>query len=111
MSKNSLSLFISSLILIFLTGCQDVKKGFSGKKIDQGNEFLVIKKNPLVVPPDFDKLPQPKNNNNLENNPNKIEKKQIEFKDLLEKNENEVVKKDSISEGSLEENILKQINK
>ena len=44
-----------------VSGCQDVKKGFSGKNIDQGEEFLVIKKNPLVVPPDFEKMPIPKN--------------------------------------------------
>ena len=49
------------LAVFFLSGCQDVKKGFGSKKLDQGNEFLVIKKNPLVVPPDFEKMPIPKN--------------------------------------------------
>ena len=33
------------LILIFpLFGCQDLKKGFSKTKIDQGEEFLIKKK-------------------------------------------------------------------
>ena len=60
MKKNSYIIFL--LIFCFLvSGCQDVKKGFSGKNIDQGEEFLVIKKNPLVVPPDFEKMPIPKN--------------------------------------------------
>ena len=44
MIKQSFSLLISIIIFIILTGCQDVKKGLTGKKIDQGNEFLVIKK-------------------------------------------------------------------
>tara|TARA_B110001450_G_C17263643_1_gene336539 strand:+ start:98 stop:430 length:333 start_codon:yes stop_codon:yes gene_type:complete len=47
------------IIIFFLNGCQDVKKGFNGKKLDQGNEFLVIKKNPLVVPPNFNEMPIP----------------------------------------------------
>ena len=52
MKKNNYLIFF--LIFLFLVpSCQDVKKGFSGKKINQGDEFLVIKKNPLVVPPDF----------------------------------------------------------
>ena len=43
MKKNNYPIFL--LIFLFLvSGCQDVKKGFSGKKIDQGEEFLVIKK-------------------------------------------------------------------
>ena len=84
MNKLSLSLLVSVVISIFLIGCQDVKKGFSGKKIDQGNEFLVIKKNPLVVPPNFNELPQPKNNN-LENNSNKDNETDDEFKNLFKK--------------------------
>ena len=31
------------------------------KRSDQGDEFLVEKKNPLAMPPDFDKLPTPGN--------------------------------------------------
>ena len=111
MNKLSLSLLFSVVISIFLIGCQDVKKGFSGKKIDQGNEFLVIKKNPLVVPPDFDKLPQPQNENSLENNSNKNDQKDNEFKDLLMKSEDKVSKNETVNDGNLEENILKQINK
>jgi len=46
MKKNNYPIFL--LIFLFLiSGCQDVKKGFSGKNIDQGEEFLVIKKKPI----------------------------------------------------------------
>ena len=110
MIKQSFSLLISIIIFIILTGCQDVKKGLTGKKIDQGNEFLVIKKNPLVVPPNFNELPQPRNNN-LENNSNKENENDNEFKNLLEKNGDEIKQNDSKTNGNLEENILKQINK
>ena len=111
MNKHSFSLLISIIALIILTSCQDVKKGLSGKKIDEGNEFLVIKKNPLVVPPDFDELPQPKNNKNLEKISNQNAIKENEFKKLLEKKEEKTKKNNTKINGNLEENILKKIKK
>ena len=47
------------LIVISLYSCQNVKDALSGKKYESSDEFLVIKKNPLVLPPDFNKLPSP----------------------------------------------------
>ena len=45
--------------LTFLYSC-GVGEALQGKKrSDQGDEFLIDKKNPLVMPPDFDKLPKP----------------------------------------------------
>ena len=108
MNKKSFSFLISIIILTILTGCQDVKKGLSGKKIDEGNEFLVIKKNPLVVPPNFNELPQP-SDNNIENNSNKDNEN--EFKNIMKKNEDNISENDSTTIGNLEENILKQIKK
>ena len=108
MNKKSFSFFISLIIFTILTGCQDVKKGLSGKKIDEGNEFLVIKKNPLVVPPNFNELPQP-SDNNIENNSNKDNEN--EFKNIMKKNEDNISENDSTTTGNLEENILKQIKK
>ena len=69
--------------MLSVSGCQDAKKGFSGKKIDQGEEFLVIKKNPLEVPPDFEKMPLPKNEINNTNS-TKVENDQdSDFEKLL----------------------------
>ena len=46
--------------LFFLYSCGSVGEALQGtKRSDQGDEFLVDKKNPLVMPPDFDKLPVP----------------------------------------------------
>ena len=48
------------LLLLFLYSCGSVGEALQGKKrSDQGDEFLIDKKNPLVMPPDFDKLPKP----------------------------------------------------
>ena len=108
MNKKNFSFLISIIIFTILSGCQDVKKGLSGKKIDEGNEFLVIKKNPLVVPPNFNELPQP-SDNNIENNSNKDNEN--EFKNIMKNNEDNISENDSTTTGNLEENILKQIKK
>ena len=108
MNKKSFSFLTSIIIFTILTGCQDVKKGLSGKKIDEGNEFLVIKKNPLVVPPNFNELPQP-SNNNMENSSNKDNEN--EFKNIMKNNEDNISENETTTNGNLEENILKQIKK
>lgn len=51
------------LILAFglaLTGCQSIKEGLTGSKGENSDEFLVKKKNPLVLPPKYQELPKPK---------------------------------------------------
>jgi len=57
-----INLLFNALIFLslFLTSCQSIKDGLSGSKQENSDEFLVQKKNPLVVPPDFMKLPKPK---------------------------------------------------
>ena len=47
------------LIFNFLQSCSSVSEGFKLKKGNTGDEFLVEKKNPLVLPPNFNKLPEP----------------------------------------------------
>ena len=62
MKKNKLNILIVIIFSIFLTSCQTAKEVFGGKKrSEQGDEFLVEKKNPLALPPDYDKLPTPGN--------------------------------------------------
>jgi len=48
------------LISFSFSACQSVKDGFTGSKKSNSDEFLVEKKNPLVLPADFDTLPEPK---------------------------------------------------
>ena len=53
------------ILLILPISCKSIKDGLSGKKYETSDEFLVIKKNPLVLPPDFNNLPQPKDQEKL----------------------------------------------
>jgi len=109
MKKNNYPIFL--LIFMFLaSGCADVKKGFSGKSIDEGQEFLVIKKNPLVVPPDFEKMPLPKNE--VDNTKSiKVENEQgNEFEKLLNnQKKNSNVQNSSVNTGDLEKKIIDKI--
>ena len=55
----------SSLILILVmavlfSGCSSVKSAFDSGRKNGSEEFLVEKKSPLSMPPDFDELPVPK---------------------------------------------------
>ena len=52
--------FLLITLLLILTSCEGVKSALSGKKFENSDEFLVIKKNPLVLPPNFNDLPTPK---------------------------------------------------
>ena len=53
------------IINFLLTSCADtwssVKRGVTGAKTKSTDEFLVRKKDPLILPPDFDRLPTPQN--------------------------------------------------
>ena len=109
MKKKNNPIFI--LIFLFLiSGCQDVKKGFSGKKIDQGEEFLVIKKNPLVVPPDFEKMPIPKNEIEKSKSINVENEQDSDFKKLLKTQDQNTNVSDSREyTGDLEKKIINKI--
>tara|TARA_A100000164_G_scaffold73948_1_gene62174 strand:+ start:158 stop:415 length:258 start_codon:yes stop_codon:yes gene_type:complete len=52
-----------------------MKKGFESQRKNSTDEFLVEKKQPLVMPPDFEKLPIPNQNqkNSQQENINQIE--------------------------------------
>lgn len=49
-------------LVLFLSSCSSVKETFTKKKSNNSEEFLIEKKSPLVMPPDFDELPIPSNN-------------------------------------------------
>ena len=109
MKKNNCSILFL-IFLFFFTGCQDAKKGFSGKKIDQGEEFLVIKKNPLVVPPDFEKMPIPKNEIEKSKSINVENNQDNDFKKLLKtQDQNTNVSDSRENMGELEKKIIDKI--
>ena len=99
---------ISKLLffLIFLYSC-GVGEALQGKKrSDQGDEFLIDKKNPLTMPPDFDKLPKP-GEANIKSIKD-IENDQSNIKNLLKNNDDENVS-NSDESTSVESSILKKI--
>ncbi len=95
------------LLLLFLYSCGSVGEALQGKKrSDQGDEFLIDKKNPLVMPPDFDKLPKPGEAN--VKSIKDIEKDQSNIKNLL-KNSNDQSISNTSESTSIESSILKKI--
>ena len=96
-------IFYLFLVLIFLNGCQRVKETLAGTKKTNDAEFLVEKKKPLVQPPEFNKLPEPKTLN-------KTNEEEVNSKDLLDLEKITSNKSSSnISSSSLEDSILKEI--
>ena len=59
--------FILINLAIFLASCGSIQEGFSNNKKNNSDEFLVEKKSPLVMPPDYNKLPEPRENENQQN--------------------------------------------
>ena len=92
------------ILLFLLCSCQNVKNALSGKKFENSDEFLVIKKNPLVLPPNFNDLPAPKDVTDA----NQIENIQNEIEDLL----SSIKDKEEVSEsssGNTESFVLEKI--
>ena len=89
--------FFFLIILLFTTmSCQNVKDALQGKKYESSDEFLVIKKNPLVLPPNFNDLPTPKDVSDT----TQIENIEDEIEDLLSsiKDDEEVLESSSSSD-------------
>ncbi len=98
--------FIFIFIFIFLSNCQslgDFEKAMTGQKVNTTDEFLIKKKDPLILPPQYDKLPLPKSIDFQE-------KKENTIKSILKTGKNSEIKKDS-SISSLEKKILRELRK
>ena len=69
MKKIKVMLFLTIVFFTFQS-CQTVKEGFTSQKKKSTDEFLVEKKSPLVMPPDFNELPLPKISESIEEEEN-----------------------------------------
>ena len=96
-------LFILGIALIILSGCNTVKKGFQNPKKNSSDEFLVEKKSPLVIPPNYKKLPLPDDNMVKTNSENKIKK--------LVSNGEDSSKESLETNQSFEKSLLEKIKK
>ena len=57
MKKNNI--FLILFMMLVTVSCQTIKNAVTGVKKENSDEFLVQKKHPLVLPPDFTDLPEP----------------------------------------------------
>jgi hypothetical protein len=98
-------IFLIIIIIGISSACTSVKDGLILKKKSGADEFLVKKKNPLVLPPEFDDLPVPD-----EENLNEEEVADNEIEKLLSKNKDKI-DNSQINENSseIEKNVLKKI--
>ena len=99
------------IIIFFLnTACaaswEDIKQGLGGTKRTSTDEFLVKKKDPLVMPPKWKDLPNPGQNIRIGDDVEEM----TDIEELIQLGKNQ---KSSISHeqgsGNLEESILKKI--
>lgn len=96
--------YIAISIAIILSSCGTIRDGFSNQKKNNSDEFLVEKKSPLVMPPDYNELPIP--------NEEKIEKETKDIKSLISKSKQEEINEDlNKKNSSFESSILKKIKK
>ena len=97
------------IVLTFLvTSCGDswksVKRGLTGNKANMStDEFLVKKKDPLILPPNFDSLPSPSEREEA------IEEISSFERTLKKTSQTEITSSSTAS--STENSILKQIRK
>ena len=88
-------------LLIFIASCgtfDSVKRGLTGEKRQSSDEFLIKKKDPLILPPDFEDLPTP----------DELSTETAEISDF-EKNLEISIEDNSSTAGSVEDSILKKI--
>ena len=94
--ENKLLIFI--LFLFLVSSCS----GLGTKRSDKSDEFLIEKKNPLVMPPDIDDLPKPKEDA-------KVEAEDNNFEESLKSNNLETQNSIQNESSTLKESIIKKI--
>ena len=100
-----LILFITFLVFI-VTSCTSVREAgqvLRNEKIKTTDEFLVKKKQPLILPPNYDKIPEPGSSN----------KKQSSDKDKIRKilKTSEADQAGTSQSSSIEKSIIDKIRK
>ena len=90
------------MLSFLITSCESVREGLTGSKNLSTDEFLVEKKDPLVLPPDFENLPNPSERQvSVE--------EMTSFEKTLKKQT--ISESSSATENSVEESILNHIKK
>ena len=106
-------IFNKIIILIFFlnTACvktlDDVKKGLGGGKRTTTDEFLVKKKDPLVLPPKWEKLPEPGQSMNLDDDIEEV----TDIEELIQLGKDQKSLINIKQGGDAEESVLRQLKK
>ena len=101
-----LKIFFLLNLIIYLSSCGSLKKGFSNQKKNNNDEFLVEKKAPLVMPPNYDELPVPQSDINQKNS---VEN---EFKKLILEDDEKNINNSTVNENkNFETSIIEKIKK
>ena len=95
--------FILLNFVLLLVSCGTIQSAFENQKKNNTDEFLVEKKSPLVMPPDFDELLIPKE---IE-----IQKdiKENEFKTLVTQDNQQIESNEKDINKNFEETLLDKI--
>ncbi len=94
--------FLLFIMFVFFYSCTSVKEGFSNNKKNNSDEFLVEKKSPLIMPPNYNELPIPKEN---------IEENDKNIKGLIN-NKTEIIEENTeVDNSDFEKSLLKKIKK
>ena len=102
---NKFKKFILLNFTLLLASCGAMQSAFENQKKNNTDEFLVEKKSPLIMPPDFNELPIPKET--------EIQKdvNENEFKTLITKDNKEIKSNEKDINKNLEELLLDKIKK
>ena len=88
-------------VICFATSCETlgtVKRGLTGEKKNSTDEFLIQKKDPLILPPDYENLPTPEEKTSA-----------AEEMTIFEKTLETSIEENSSTSNSVEDSILKKI--
>jgi PBP1b-binding outer membrane lipoprotein LpoB len=108
--KKIKKLYYILIIFVFLGNCSNVKEGFMNSKKSGTDEFLVQKKQPLTMPPNFEKLPFP--NITLEENNDENQKTSSSLEKILKSQSKDTnIDQNQTQINSIESLILKEIKK
>ena len=91
--------------ILVLNSCGTIREGFSSQKKNSIDEFLVEKKSPLVMPPDFNELPLPQQTNQVIENEEKTDIKSL----LTDKKDTGLDNQNTNQKTNFESSIIEKI--
>tara|TARA_Y100000389_G_scaffold4454_1_gene4222 strand:- start:8324 stop:8638 length:315 start_codon:yes stop_codon:yes gene_type:complete len=98
-------ILITLLLLYSCASFKEAGKVLRNEKIKTTDEFLIKKKEPLVLPPDYSKIPKPGSLSEANNN----EKESDKIKRIMRTSNEKNINKNKSS--SVEESIINRIRK